>query len=104
MTASLPRNADPGPPPDPRVVLVSAILLPGSGQIWNGAPLRGLAFLFFLCLLGGFTLLTAPPEASFVGRHAGGFFVWAMAAFDAYKNARIRTEMWKFRQTGVQDK
>ena len=59
------------PPPNPHVVLASAMVLPGSGQVWNGQPLRGLTFLFFIGLLGGFTLLTAPPEASFVGRHAG---------------------------------
>ncbi|MDT1060765.1 hypothetical protein RM190_02780 [Paracoccus sp. CPCC 101403] len=84
-------------PPNPHLVLVSAILLPGSGQVWNGVPLRGLTFLFFACLLGGFTILTAPPEASFIGRNAGGFFVWAMAVFDAYKQARIRHAVWQHR-------
>lgn len=85
------------PPPNPHVVLASAIVLPGSGQVWNGQPLRGLIFLFFIGLLGGFTLLTAPPEASFVGRHAGGIFVWAMAIMDAYKQARIRYAIWQHR-------
>ncbi|WP_283176790.1 hypothetical protein [Gemmobacter sp. 24YEA27] len=80
-------------PPNPYLVLGSAIVLPGSGQVWNGEPLRGLIFLFFIFLLGGFTLITAGPEISFVGRYAGGFFVWAMAIFDAYKRARIRTEI-----------
>ena len=35
-------------PPNPYLVLVSAILLPGSGQVWNREPMRGLTFLFFL--------------------------------------------------------
>ncbi|SMO89460.1 hypothetical protein [Paracoccus laeviglucosivorans] len=82
-------------PPNPYLVLASAIVLPGSGQVWNGQPMRGLIFLFFICLLGGFTLLTAAPEVSFVGRYAGGFFVWAMAIFDAYKQARIRHAIWQ---------
>ncbi|RID93614.1 hypothetical protein D2N39_01475 [Gemmobacter lutimaris] len=81
-------------PPDPRLVMAAALILPGSGQVWNGEPQRGLIFLFFIFLLGGFTALTAGPEISFVGRYAGGFFVWAMAAFDAYRRARVRFEIW----------
>lgn len=80
-------------PTAPWLVLVSAILLPGSGQVWNGQPLRGLTFLFFMFLLGGFTAITAAPEVSFVGRYAGAFFVYAMAILDAYKHARIRHEI-----------
>ncbi|WP_112310832.1 hypothetical protein [Pseudogemmobacter bohemicus] len=80
-------------PPNPYIVLASSIVLPGSGQVWNGEPQRGLIFLFFIFLLGGFTLITAGPDISFVGRYAGGFFVWAMAIFDAYKRARIRYEI-----------
>ena len=82
-------------PPDPRKVLAAAIVLPGSGQVWNGEPQRGLIFLFFIFLLGGFTALTAGPEVSFVGRYAGGFFVWAMAMLDAYQRARVRFEIWR---------
>ncbi|MDQ7262087.1 hypothetical protein NM680_09795 [Paracoccus sp. PS-1] len=82
------------PPPNPYLVLASAVLLPGSGQVWNGEPQRGLIFLFFLLLLGGFTLMTTGPEISFVGRFAGAFFVHAMAIFDAYKRARIRQAVW----------
>ena len=82
-------------PADPYLILASAILLPGSGQVWNGQPLRGLTFLFFMFLLGGFTAITAAPEVSFVGRYAGAFFVYAMAILDAYKRARIRREIWR---------
>lgn len=77
-------------PPSPSLVLVSAILLPGAGQVLNRQPMRGLIFVFFTILLGAFTLKTAAPDVSFVGKFAGGFFVWAMAIFDAYKTARLR--------------
>ena len=50
--------ADPRPA-NPYLVLVSSLLLLGSGQVWNRQPLRGLTFLFFAVLLGGFTLMTA---------------------------------------------
>lgn len=82
-------------PLSPLLVFASAIVLPGSGQVWNGQPVRGLTFLFFLILLAGFTLKTAAPEVSVVGKYSGGIFVWAMAVFDAYKTARLRTAIWE---------
>jgi hypothetical protein len=84
-------------PVHPRLVLAAAILLPGSGQVLNAQPLRGLGFLFFMVLLGGFTLKTAGADVSLVGKLAGGLFVYAMAILDAYRQARIRTEVWRFR-------
>ena len=75
---------------NPYLVLAAAILLPGSGQVWNGTPFRGLVFLFFILLLGTVTLLTAGPEVSLVGKLAGGIFVYAISILDAYKIARIR--------------
>ena len=86
-------------PTDPRLVLAAAILLPGAGQVINREPVRGLIFLFFLLLLGGFTLKTAAPDVSMVGKLAGGIFVYAMAIFDAYKRARIRSELWRYAET-----
>ena len=78
----------------PYLVLAVAILLPGMGQVLNRQPVRGLVFVCFAILLGGFTLKTAAPEVSFVGKMAGGLFVWAMAVLDAYKTARIRHAVW----------
>ncbi len=83
-------------PANPYLVLASAILLPGSGQVWNREPVRGLIFLFFMLLLGAFTLKTAAADVSLVGKFAGGIFVWAMSLFDAYKRARIRFEQHRF--------
>ena len=89
----------PAPPPrrpmNPLAVLALAIVLPGSGQVFNREPYRGLIFLFFMLLLGGFTLQTAAPEVSIVGKLAGGIFVYAISIFDAYKRARIRYEVWR---------
>ena len=85
----------PRPPINPYLVLALAIILPGSGQVLNREPMRGLIFVFFIILLGAYTLKTAAPEVSLVGKYAGGLFVWAMAIFDAYKRARIRFEIWR---------
>jgi len=83
-------------PLHPYIVLASSIILPASGQVWNGQPTRGLMFLFFILLLGGFTLITTDAQISFIGRYSGGFFVWAMAILDAYKWARIRYSLWQY--------
>ena len=82
------------PPMNPRLVLALAIILPGVGQVLNRQPVRGVIFVCFAVLLGAFTLKTAAPDVSFVGKVSGGLFVWAMAAFDAYKTARIRHAVW----------
>jgi hypothetical protein len=86
-------------PTNPYLVLLAATVLPGSGQVINRQPLRGLTFVFFILLLGAFTLKTAAPEVSLVGKYAGGLFVWALAMIDAYKTARIRFELWRHRQS-----
>ena len=93
-------NPPPAPdkrPPNPLVVLALAIVLPGAGQVFNREPWRGLIFLFFMFLLGGFTLITAKPEVSIVGKLAGGLFVYAISIYDAYKKARIRYETWRYK-------
>lgn len=89
-------------PPLPWVVLAVAAVLPGVGQVLNRQPLRGLMFLFFMLLLGGYTLKTAAPDVSLVGKFSGGIFVYAMALFDAYKTARVRRELWTFRNRPAQ--
>lgn len=91
----------PGRPLPPALVLGAAIILPGSGQVLNHQPVRALVFVFFILLLGGFTLKTAAPEVSVVGKFAGGLFVWAMAVLDAYKWARVRAALHDHRQAGA---
>ncbi|MGL4312115.1 MAG: hypothetical protein ACRCSU_16665 [Paracoccaceae bacterium] len=81
-------------PLSPWLVLAVAVILPGVGQVLNRQPVRGLIFVFFIILLGGFTLKTAAPEVSVVGKFAGGLFVWAMSILDAYRFARIRHAVW----------
>ena len=85
-------------PQNPRLVLAVALLLPGMGQVLNRQPVRGLVFVCFAVLLGGFTLKTAAPDVSFVGKLAGAIFVWAMAVLDAYKTAKIKDAVWQHAQ------
>lgn len=87
MTAKSPAN--------PHLVLAVALVLPGCGQVMNRQPVRGLFFVFFILLLGAYTLKTASPDVSIMGKLAGGIFVYAMSILDAYRHARVRFEVWK---------
>ena len=81
-------------PLNPYLVLAAAIVLPASGHVLLRVPARGLQFLFFMAVLGWVTAKLAPVDASFVGRHAGGFLIYALSILDAYRIARIRTATW----------
>ena len=81
-------------PTNPYLVLGAAIVLPASGHVILGVPVRGLQFLFFMVILAWVTAKIAPADASFVGRHAGGVLIYALSILDAYKLARIRTAKW----------
>lgn len=88
-------SSDTSPAPvSPYLVLGAAIVLPASGHVILGVPVRGLQFLFFMVILAWVTARIAPPDASFIGRHAGGFLIYALSILDAYKLARIRYARW----------
>ncbi|MDX8438169.1 hypothetical protein [Mesorhizobium australafricanum] len=81
-------------PANPYLVLGAAIVLPASGHVMLGVPVRGLQFLFFMVILGWVTTKLAPADAGFIGRHAGGFLIYALSILDAYRIARIRHAVW----------
>lgn len=85
-------------PFSPYIVLAASLILPGVGQVLNRQPVRGLVFVFFTLLLGAYTLKTASPDVSIIGKLSGGLFVYAMSIIDAYKHARIRTTVWAHRK------
>ncbi len=86
-----PKRADAAKSPlHPYVVLAVAVVLPGVGQVLNNMASRGLLMVFFMISLGWVSYHLTTPEHSWVGRHAGGVFVYAMSLLDAYKWARVR--------------
>jgi hypothetical protein len=86
----------PQKPFNPYAILALAIALPGSGHVFSGVPARGLQFLFFMIIIGWATSKVAPDQASFIGRYAGGFFIYALSIVDAYKIARVKWETWRY--------
>lgn len=85
-------------PPHPWFVLGAALLLPGMGQVLNGMQVRAWVMLFFALSLGVVSWHLTTPEHSFIGRHAGGFFVYAVMVMDAYVWARYRYALARARQ------
>jgi hypothetical protein len=83
-------RADVSKPVNPYLVLVLSIILPGAGHVAIGEARRGLAFALFVLLFSFLTYVTTTPDQSFIGRHAGGLFIWALSIPDAYRRARIR--------------
>ncbi len=82
-------------PLNPRLVLALAILFPGAGHVATGQTQRGFCFLLFTILFMVLSYLTTTPDHSFIGRHAGGLFVWAVSIPDAYRLARLRYEAFR---------
>jgi hypothetical protein len=85
-------------PISPYLVLALATLLPGAGHVAVGHPARGLTYIFFIALFGALTYATTTPDYSFLGRHAGGLFVWALSIPDAYRIAKMRAEMARHKE------
>lgn len=73
-----------------RKVLVSSLLVPGSGHVWLGIPQRGLMFLFFMVLFGWLSHKLMPETASIVGRNIGAVFVYGFSVIDAYRTGKLR--------------
>jgi hypothetical protein len=88
-------------PLNPYLVLALAVVLPGMGHVALGQQMRGFGFAFFSLLLALLTWHLAPPDRSFVGRTAGGLFVWALSIPDAYRLARLRYETWRRSPNGT---
>jgi hypothetical protein len=81
-------------PTNPYFVLLAA-LIPGAGHVLLGQPQRGLRFLFYMAILGWVSVKLMPADATFIGRHIGGIFIYGLSILDAYKTARLNMALWE---------
>lgn len=78
------------PPLNPWAVLSVAILLPGFGHVLCGKARRGLVMQMFMISFGFVTWHLAAPERDFIGKLAGGVFVYALSIPEAYRIGKMR--------------
>jgi hypothetical protein len=88
------RDAGTGKPPNPKLVLLIALVLPGVGQVANRMPTRGLMFVFYVILLAVVTYNLTTPGHSVIGRYSGGIFVYVLSVLDAYRWALHRYKVF----------
>ncbi|MHB9114029.1 MAG: hypothetical protein ACYC6T_05475 [Thermoleophilia bacterium] len=93
-------GATPKRPLPPKLVIAAALLLPGSGQMLNGDPIRGITMQFFMMFLAYITYQVTGPEISLLGRIAGGVFVYLVSVLDARAVAIRRTRAYERMTTG----
>ena len=98
-----PKVAPKGPPKKPRAVwfvTLMAFILPGSGQVFNGAPARGVIFQFGIVMGAFITYQLTTPEISPLGRMAGGLLVYVFSIVDANGIAKLRVKAWERIESG----
>lgn len=81
-------------PLHPALVLMVGALLPGVGQVLNNNATRAIVFVFFMISLGIVSYHLTTPAQSFLGRHAGGVFIYVISLVDAYRIARLRRDLF----------
>ena len=75
-------------------VTLMAFVLPGSGQMFNGAPARGVIMQFGMVFGGYVSYQLTTPDISPIGRLAGGLLVWVFSIVDANGIANRRVKAW----------
>ena len=97
------KEAPKGPLKKPRAVwfvTLMAFVLPGSGQVFNGAPARGVIFQFGMVMGAFITYQLTTPEISPLGRMAGGLLVYVFSIVDANGIAKLRVKAWERIEAG----
>ena len=83
-----------------RFVTVMAFVLPGSGQVFNGAPARGVIMQFGMVMGAFISYQLTTPDTSPLGRMAGGLLVYVFSIVDANGIAKLRVKAWERIEAG----
>lgn len=67
------------------LTLIGTILVPGSGYVFLGRPMRGLVMLFWMIIFGYLTYHYSSVDVSLWGRISGGIAVWVLSILEVYK-------------------
>jgi hypothetical protein len=88
-------------PLHPYLVMLIAIVAPGSGHWASGDVQRGMMFAWFMFILGWITWRITPEDLSTIGRLSGGLLVYSVSVLDAYRIARFRWARYQRDQAGT---
>jgi hypothetical protein len=81
-------------------VTLMAFVLPGSGQVFNGSPARGVIMQFGIIFAAFISYQLTTPDISPIGRMAGGLLVYVFSIVDANGIASLRVKAWERIETG----
>ncbi|ATW25309.1 hypothetical protein [Candidatus Formimonas warabiya] len=62
--------------------VLASFIIPGSGYVILGKPLRGLMMLFWMLLFGFITFQLTSENISPVGRFSGGIAIWTLSILE----------------------
>ncbi|GEM_PF-2074198 len=63
-------------------IMVGAFVIPSSGYVFFGKPVRGLLMLCWAFALGYITFQLTTPEIPWMGRLSGGLTVWTLSLLE----------------------
>ena len=67
------------------LIILASVIIPSSGHVLMGRPMRALIFLFFMGLGGLITFNLSGPNISPIGRFSGGIAIWAVSVVEVYR-------------------
>ena len=70
------------------LTILSSILVPGSGYVYLGLPVRGLTMLMWMFAFAFITHRLTPPDMAFIWKISGGLMIWVLTILDVQKRAR----------------
>lgn len=67
------------------LIMLCAFLIPGSGLVILGKPVRGFMYLVWMLFFGYLTYKYSLPATTPIGRFAGGIAVWALSIVETWR-------------------
>lgn len=67
------------------ILMFLTIIVPSSGYVVIGKPIRGLLMLMWMFAFGYITFQLTNENISFIGRLSGGFAIWALSVMEVYR-------------------
>ncbi len=74
------------------MLVLSSIIVPGSGYVFMGKSGRGLLMLMWMFLFAFITYHLTDSSIPFFVRLSGGFIVWILSVIETWKSAKRKKE------------